>query len=77
MSCSLAQGKTSFMRSFRWRPPIRPTVHPCARGRTTWRVLRALPQVGTVVMPDEQGYEERLSNSCVNWRRVETAQTAL
>ncbi|RME69678.1 MAG: hypothetical protein D6784_18010 [Chloroflexi bacterium] len=58
-------GKTTFMRSLivslaATHSPAEFHAHILDLGGRNLEVLRALPQVGTVIMPDERGYEERV-----------------
>jgi S-DNA-T family DNA segregation ATPase FtsK/SpoIIIE len=58
-------GKTTFMRTLiaslaATHSPDEFHAHILDLGGRNLEVLRALPQVGTVIMPDERGYEERV-----------------
>jgi len=58
-------GKTTFMRTLvtslaTTHSPAEFHAHVLDLGGRNLEVLRALPQVGTIIMPDERGYEERV-----------------
>ncbi len=58
-------GKTTFMRSLvvslaATHSPAEFHAHILDLGGRNLEVLRALPHVGTIIMPDERGYEERV-----------------
>jgi S-DNA-T family DNA segregation ATPase FtsK/SpoIIIE len=58
-------GKTTFLRTLSpaWPPRTRPTefqAHILDLGGRSLEVLKALPHVGSIIMPDERGYEERV-----------------
>ena len=58
-------GKSTFLRSLTLsltatHGPDRLHIHVLDLGGRNLEVLEALPQVGTVIMPDERGYEERV-----------------
>jgi DNA segregation ATPase FtsK/SpoIIIE-like protein len=58
-------GKTSFMRTLivslaATHSPDEFHAHVLDLGGRNLEVLRALPHVGTIIMPDERGYEERV-----------------
>ncbi|HXV43955.1 MAG TPA: FtsK/SpoIIIE domain-containing protein, partial [Anaerolineae bacterium] len=58
-------GKTTFMRTLvvslaATHSPAEFHAHILDLGGRNLEVLRALPHVGTIIMPDEQGYEERV-----------------
>ncbi len=58
-------GKTTFMRTLvaslaATHSPAEFHAHVLDLGGRNLEVLRALPQVGTIIMPDERGYEERV-----------------
>ena len=65
-------GKTAFMRSLilslaATHSPDEFQAHVLDLGGRNLEVLRALPQVGTIIMPDERGYEERVQQL---WREL-------
>ena len=58
-------GKTTFMRSLivslaATHSPAEFHAHVLDLGGRNLEVLKALPHVGTIIMPDERGYEERI-----------------
>ncbi|HMQ55058.1 MAG TPA: FtsK/SpoIIIE domain-containing protein, partial [Anaerolineae bacterium] len=65
-------GKTTFMRSLilslaGTHSPDEFQAHVLDLGGRNLEVLRALPHVGTIIMPDERGYEERVQQL---WREL-------
>ncbi|MBV9787880.1 MAG: hypothetical protein JOZ51_06895, partial [Chloroflexi bacterium] len=65
-------GKTTFVRSLivslaSTHAPHEFHAHVLDLGGRNLEVLRELPQVGTVILPDEQGYEERVQQL---WREL-------
>jgi DNA segregation ATPase FtsK/SpoIIIE-like protein len=65
-------GKTTLLRSLilslaATHSPDEFQAHVLDLGGRNLEVLRALPQVGTVIMPDERGYEERVQQL---WREL-------
>ena len=65
-------GKTTLLRSLilslaATHSPDQFQAHMLDLGGRNLEVLRALPQVGTVIMPDERGYEERVQQL---WREL-------
>jgi S-DNA-T family DNA segregation ATPase FtsK/SpoIIIE len=65
-------GKTAFLRSLilslaATHSPDEFHAHVLDLGGRNLEVLRALPQVGTIIMPDERGYEERVQQL---WREL-------
>jgi S-DNA-T family DNA segregation ATPase FtsK/SpoIIIE len=64
-SAASGWGKTTFMRTLvtslaATHSPAEFHAHILDFGGRNLEVLRALPHVGTVIMPDERGYEERV-----------------